>query len=392
MAPSKDRRSVGRVVAACLVVAMLPGATPVGAVDLGADGVRAGVDDGFAAPDGGAGPTLAGDASGRLVAQVQGEPLAQLRYQADDDDDGEDDDDESGDGSDDGGEDDEEADGGEGGDDSEDDDEGDDDPGDDEEGDEAYDDDEYDDEEEEDGAGDDPISSLVSALTGDSDDDRSDGSGGGDRSGGNGDRDAEGGEPASGGADGDGSGAGVDEQVDEEDGPESVDPSASPDGGEGAVNAAQAETPNGTSVGTTEASEREGFRVENVSVNRSTVAVGEPVLITATVVNGWSTTETREVYLVLFDETVDVRPVTVPSGGARQVTFVRAIHAPGTYEVNVGQASTEVTVTAPEGDASTTRRTGLAGTTDVATPGFTGLAAVLGVLGALLVATVSRRR
>lgn len=409
MAPPRDARSVARIVAVCLVVATLPGAAPAGAVDFDADSAHGGVDDGAAVSDGGAGGTLVGDASGRLGAPVQEYPVAPSFLQEDDDDDegeGEDDDgDESDDDQDDDdgdGDDDEDDEADEDEEDGEDDDgdEGDDDADDDggplDDDDDSGDDDAPDDE----GDDEDPIGSLISALSDDSNEDGSDRGGNEDRSedGGSGDRaDGSGGDGAQqGGPDdgadaGDSSGAGADESNEDGTGSHAVDPSVAPDVGDEAVNAAQAETPTRTPAGANGTPAQEGFRVENVSVNRSTVTAGEPVRITATVVNGEGSEATRDVRLRIFGEVVDARTVTVPGGGVRRVSFVRRIVAPGTYEANVGEAGTRFTVAAAEGTVSPGEGTGLPGTTTGAAPGFTGLAAVLAVLAALLIASVRRR-
>ena len=141
----------------------------------------------------------------------------------------------------------------------------------------------------------------------------------------------------------------------------------------------------GTPSGTTEPPAPARLRVENVSTNRSTVIEGDPVRITATVVNAGGRTGTRDVRLHLFGEVVDVQSVTVPGGDARRVSFVREITAPGTYRAAVGNATTVVTVEAEETGTE-------AGTypepSSQGTPGFTALAALLGVLGAVV---LSRR-
>ena len=158
-----------------------------------------------------------------------------------------------------------------------------------------------------------------------------------------------------------------------------------PDGvGDGPVGA-QVETPTTTTNGTP-ASEQ--FHVEDARVNRSTVAAGDPIRISATVVNPYVTTETRRIWLVVFDEVVDAQNVTVPAGSTREVSFVRRISAPGTYEAEVNEASVSFTVTAGETTTSGATGTG-AGTASQEAPGFTALAAVVGLL---VVALLARRR
>ena len=123
-----------------------------------------------------------------------------------------------------------------------------------------------------------------------------------------------------------------------------------------------------------------GLRVANVSTNRSVVTEGEPVRITATVVNEGATPETRRLRLHLFGEVVDTRSVRVPPEGSRRATFVRRIVAPGTYRATVGNASAEVTVEAGESPDSTTPLGGIPDSQG--TPGFTVLAALLALLAA----------
>lgn len=130
----------------------------------------------------------------------------------------------------------------------------------------------------------------------------------------------------------------------------------------------------------------EAFHVENATVNRSTVVAGEPVRITATVVNPYSTAATRRVWLHLLGEVVDVRNVTVPARSTRQVSFVRRIAAPGTYEARVNDASVAVVV---EAAATETPAVPPTGETSQEAPGFTAVGGLFAV-----VATVwwARRR
>jgi len=158
-----------------------------------------------------------------------------------------------------------------------------------------------------------------------------------------------------------------------------------PADGVGPIAAAQVETPTPTASNAT--TERERFHVEDARVNRSTVTAGGSVRITATVVNPYVTTETRRIWLVVFDEVVDAQNVTVPAGSTREVTFVRRITAPGTYEAEVNEASVTFTVVAGE-TTSEAAGTGTE-TTSQEAPGFTALAAVVGLL---VVAMLVRRR
>jgi len=164
-----------------------------------------------------------------------------------------------------------------------------------------------------------------------------------------------------------------------------VDVGHGPDGVDDGLVGAQVETPTPTVTNGTPESEQ--FHVENATVNRSTVAVGESVRITATVVNPYVTTDTRRIWLIVFGEVVDAQNVTVPSRSTRQVSFVRRITAPGTYEAEVNEASVTFTVVAAE-TTSEAARTGT-GTASQEAPGFTALAAVVGLLA---VALLARRR
>jgi PGF-CTERM protein len=342
---------------------MLLAAAPAGAVGLDAHHGTDGVDEGHDASDRGTSLAVGDDVSGLIVG---------LFDQEDDGDDA--DGDEEGEGeeeADDDADEDEEAEAGD-------------------EDDEDEREDEVEDDDADDGGGGNPLATLVSELAGDSEDesDGDDGAGqddpGDDASSGENSGDDSGARESN----GDGSGGGNDEGArgDGERPPEDVG-----DVGEGSVDVPQVETPTSTPApnATGGTPTPEGFRVESVSVNRSTVPSGEPVRITATVVNGWESTATRRVHLRLFDEVVDARNVTVPGESAREVSFVRRIAAPGTYEANVREAGTTFTVVAEE-TSSPAEVTGLPEVTGVQTPGFTALAAVLGVLGALLLAQ-SRR-
>lgn len=126
-----------------------------------------------------------------------------------------------------------------------------------------------------------------------------------------------------------------------------------------------------------------GIWVQDVSTNRSAVSEGEPVEITAVLVNAGDRTDARRVQLRLFGEVVAVRTVTVPTDRQRRVSFVRRIEAPGTYEATIGNVSTTVDVTAED------QSTSAANPVSQEAPGFTTGAALVGVLVATLVA---RRR
>lgn len=246
-----------------------------------------------------------------------------------------------------------------------------------------------------DGADDDPIERLLTEITGDSGDD-ADGDGGSESDGDGGDAGDAGGSSADeGGPDRDGSDGPVEPSGDGGPSasgggsqPVAANEDAATSDDDGRNDLAQVETtPPPVTNGTPEP---ERFHVEDARVNRSTVAVGEPVLISATVVNPYSTAATRRVWLRVFGEVVDVRNVTVPSESTRQVSFVRRVAAPGTYEAYVNDASVTFAVTAAASATSAAGTTTGAESTGQA-PGFTAPVAVLGVLAALLLGWRRRR-
>jgi hypothetical protein len=85
--------------------------------------------------------------------------------------------------------------------------------------------------------------------------------------------------------------------------------------------------------------------VESVTVNRSTVAVGEAVRIEARVVNSGGEATGYEATLSVGDETVDTKTVGfVEAGFPVIVPFEYTFESAGTHTVSVGGAETEVTV------------------------------------------------
>lgn len=122
--------------------------------------------------------------------------------------------------------------------------------------------------------------------------------------------------------------------------------------------------------------------VASVSANRSAVPAGESVRIDVVVRNDAGSAANRTVGLRLFGEVVDERSVTIPEDGLRRVSFVRRIESPGRYEASVGGVETTITVT---GASESTPRV----LPPQQTPGFTTVAALFGLLVAVLIA---RRR
>lgn len=113
--------------------------------------------------------------------------------------------------------------------------------------------------------------------------------------------------------------------------------------------------------------------VTELAVTPETVESGERVSIAATVANGGEANATRDLELVLFDEVVSVRTVSLSPGETSQVEFVRGIEPTGTYEAQVGSAIATVTV----GDAGTRTATPAA----ASGPGFTAGGALLALIG-----------
>jgi len=120
--------------------------------------------------------------------------------------------------------------------------------------------------------------------------------------------------------------------------------------------------------------------VTDVSVSRSQVRTGESFSVNATVENSGYATGTTRVELVLFDEVVATRNVTVAEGETATVTFERSIASPGTYEAIVGNHSVNISVAG----ATETNTSQTTGTTTGSTPGL----GPLGALVALLLAAV----
>jgi len=148
--------------------------------------------------------------------------------------------------------------------------------------------------------------------------------------------------------------------------------------------------------------------VTGAAVEPASVAVGEPVTVSATVANDGASNGTATVPFVVDGERVAERSVAVPAGGERTVTATYAPESAGEFAVAAGNASAgTLSVTAQETATSTTTApsTTAAGGPTTASPGgpptdepagFSPLsvAALVAGLGALLalVLLVRRRR
>ncbi|NHN47961.1 hypothetical protein G9464_10175 [Halostella sp. JP-L12] len=125
-------------------------------------------------------------------------------------------------------------------------------------------------------------------------------------------------------------------------------------------------------------------RTQELSLSSDTVEPGEEFEVRATLVNEGPANSTYETELRMFDETVDRASVVVPPNEPRTVTFTQSVESPGTYTVEVGDATTEIRV---EGDG------GGSGDGGVSAPGSVPLTVVLAgaLVAALVVAGVGYR-
>jgi len=78
--------------------------------------------------------------------------------------------------------------------------------------------------------------------------------------------------------------------------------------------------------------------VRSASLSTAMVGAGEPVTVTATVVNRGSVNGSMKISLIINGEEEAAEGVTVNSGGARSVTFTVSRNQPGTYRVYAGSA------------------------------------------------------
>ncbi len=88
--------------------------------------------------------------------------------------------------------------------------------------------------------------------------------------------------------------------------------------------------------------------VTALAVNRSTVQVGEPVTLTASLENVGDLAGNTTLPVQQNGTTVTNRSVRVAANGTAQVSISRTYLAPGTYELTVGAESTSVRVNAAE--------------------------------------------
>mgnify|MGYP006275856467 CR=1 FL=1 len=119
--------------------------------------------------------------------------------------------------------------------------------------------------------------------------------------------------------------------------------------------------------------------VSALAVDERQVETGEEFTLTATITNDGTAAGERTVNLGLFGEQVAAKNVSVPVGESVEVTFTRAVMAPGSYEATVGNESVTVDVVGTDTTASGSDT----GTASEA-PGFGAVVAVLALLGTVL--------
>ncbi|PSQ46619.1 hypothetical protein BRD15_08865, partial [Halobacteriales archaeon SW_6_65_15] len=147
------------------------------------------------------------------------------------------------------------------------------------------------------------------------------------------------------------------------------------------------------------------FEITNASVEVRTLSVEDALKVRVRITNEGDADGTFTAELVLDDEAVAHRHLTIASGGMRQTTFERTVSRPGIYEVYVNDYRVgEVTVNGTDatGDESTgsqasdgseetdtdevDRTDQTNDSTSATIPGFGAVAAVAALLGLLLAA------
>ncbi|MDS0221608.1 cell surface glycoprotein [Haloarcula sp. S1AR25-5A] len=104
----------------------------------------------------------------------------------------------------------------------------------------------------------------------------------------------------------------------------------------------------GERIGTVQVSEPATFETTTVEINRTAVATGEPIAVTATVRNEGDDEGTADVRLQEDGNTIDTQSVTLSGGESTTVTFVQSFSEAGTRDIAVdNQFGASVTVTEP---------------------------------------------
>ena len=143
------------------------------------------------------------------------------------------------------------------------------------------------------------------------------------------------------------------------------------------------------------------FRITDAVVTVTRIRTGEGTEVLVRVRNVGGADGTYEVKLLLDEDVVDRRELSIAPNGTRQATFERSFGDPGTYEVYVNDRFVE-TVTVNPGASETSIATGGEGTatepggggspTGRALPGFDLVTAVLALVVAVFLLAVYRRR
>jgi hypothetical protein len=145
----------------------------------------------------------------------------------------------------------------------------------------------------------------------------------------------------------------------------------------------------GNSRGTVTVQESSSALVVNrVTVDDERVAIGQMVTVTADVENVGSEGDEFTVQLRVSGEVVESQTVEVPAGETRSVEFTIPGNNPGTYNLSVGSASTQVVV---DPDETTAPPPG-SGVSDLGLPGLPTLAALLAALVLLGIGVYRYRR
>lgn len=131
----------------------------------------------------------------------------------------------------------------------------------------------------------------------------------------------------------------------------------------------QTQTAPSTTTESTPPRADEGLVVTGLSADPAMGSPGEEVSIVATIENPTDTRVTEELRLVLYEEVVSVRTVTLDAGETREMEFTRQIESPGEYEAQVGDTAVTIVIQGAETTGTATAsQTG---------PGFTVITALV---------------
>jgi len=111
------------------------------------------------------------------------------------------------------------------------------------------------------------------------------------------------------------------------------------------------------------------IRINHLQVDQSATA-GESFDVSAVIVNRGEAEGQRTVELVLFDQVVDAKTVSLNAGESTRVTFTREIQSAGSYDVVVGNETATVDVVENATNTTPTADTSDDGATGADVPGF----------------------